>query len=281
MPSTERERLRLALEFYADARSYAEDDIHSGYRPILADAGANARAALKFAPVPVPDSDDGTAMSDQNAAAPSEPAGTSSRGWPGDADDPFMTRPGAGVPVGYSGHLRIRSDGLVAEAFAAADGAIEKPIEKVQHPAPAGEEDMRLREGLGATYTQLVAGDTAGAQRTLEAVLAGGDVPDLAAPAGGDGLACARCGVRTDEPDGWTVAHEVGLLCPSCTPSMPPLERVERPALVELLTSDEAIEALRSFFHPPLGVLVARRALSRVAARLSSSRTSEQGGTDG
>jgi hypothetical protein len=46
-------------------------------------------------------------------------------------------------------------------------------------PEPAADEDMRLRDGLGAAYTQLTSGDVAGAQRILEAVLAGGDVPDL------------------------------------------------------------------------------------------------------
>jgi hypothetical protein len=107
----------------------------------------------------------------------------------------------------------------------------------VDEPEPAGDEDMRLREGLAAAWQRLVGGDPTGAQRVLEVVMAGGDVP-----AGGD-------------------------------------------ELVELLTSDEAVEAWldacrelpRVFDEEPREVL--RRRLRALAARLSST-TKEQGDGD-
>lgn len=73
----------------------------------------------------------------------------------------------------------------------------------------SADEDARLRDGLAAAYTLLVDGDAAGAQRVLEVVMAGGDVPGESAEPGDDvsialpGLRCPRCRrVRVDPGGG-------------------------------------------------------------------------------
>ena len=112
-------------------------------------------------------------------------------------------------------------------------------------PEPGEGEDMRLRDGLAAAYTQLSEGDAAGAGRIAEAVLAGGDVPPMFAAGESN-----RRELTTPAP-------------------------VDGDGLTELLTSDETISVACSAWlrrANETGMLSKRlgSVLAAVAARLSS-----------
>lgn len=185
-------------------------------------------------------------------------------------------RGGCGVDGG--GSDRTRSD-------ASSDGGADRDrwdgaARGVAAAVPVGDdEDVRLRDGLAAAYSQLTDGDTVGAQTVLEAVLAGGDAPVEKAQQAMGRLACAGCGATDPGGEGvlgagWTFVHEGGFFCMACAPSTPPLERVERGGLVELLTSDEIVNfvAQHDLVRGGLGPAHqwARALLEAVAARLSS-----------